>query len=211
MWTRLLFSIHPRRQKADPRIKKAGQPASAKKKTDASKSYDGLRKVLLIAGIVLLIAGGWRLMEAIDEWLLWEEMNSYVLEEMIPAILMSAGGVFSLIFQGVLKKRSARFKVYEAACLGRDYISLDELSSKTGVSPKKVRRDIESMLDKGMLTNTAYIDHGDGLLILDPSAKPQKEPPPEPEHDDGEDRYKAILRQIRELMTPSQTRWSLTG
>ena len=180
--------------------KKSKQSASSKKSdADPSKSYDGLCKVLLIAGIALLVIGGWRFMEAVDEWFLWEEFNSYVLEDMLPALVMVAGGAFSFIFRGIFKKRSARFKVYKAAFQGRDYISIEELASKTGVSVRKARRDIEAMLDKEMLPSNAYIDQGAGLLILDPRAKPEKEPVPEPEADDGEDRYKAILRQIREL------------
>ncbi len=179
----------------------AGKRASSKNEKAPSNQqpYDAIRKVLLIAGIALVAIGALRLTEPV-EWLIWLGIDSYTIQEMVPGTLMVAGGALSLAFRGILKKRSNRFKVYEAACSGRDYISIKELASKTGVSEKKARRDIEAMLDKELLGSTAYIDQGEGLLILNPQAKPQREEQkaPEPEND-GEDRYKAILRQIREL------------
>ncbi|MGM9521976.1 MAG: 5-bromo-4-chloroindolyl phosphate hydrolysis family protein [Oscillospiraceae bacterium] len=186
--------------------KKPGKAAeNAKKDTDSGKKdkkpdagvYDGLRLILLIAGILLLGAGIWRLVKPVD-WLIWLGVDSYTLTELIPGALMAGGGVFSLLYRGVLKKRSTRFKVYEAACTGKDYVPLSELASKAGVSARKARKDIETMIDKGLLGKSAYIDHGDGMLILKPGASPKVEDEPEPPKDD-EDRYRAILREIRDL------------
>ena len=179
----------------------AGKPKSKKKKSKSKSSQqsgEGLTKALLIVGIALIALGALQLSEPID-WLIWLGVDAQTIAEMVPGLFMVAGGVLSLVFRSSLKKRAVRFKVYEAACLGRDYISLEELASKAGVSVKKARRDIEAMLEKKLLTKSAYVDQGAGILILDPSAKPEREEPQEPEDDDGEDRYKAIIREIRAL------------
>ena len=185
------------------RAKATGQEKTGSKaKTNAKdQSYDGLRKFLLIAGIVLLVLGIAGLTEPLD-WRFWLSLESYSMWEFfrdaLPGLLMAGSGVGSLLYRGSLKKRSNRFKVYEAACTGRDFIPIAELASKAGVNERKCRKDLEAMLEKGMLTATAYIDQGDGMLILKPGASPKVEDDPEPPKDD-EDRYRAIIREIRAL------------
>lgn len=174
--------------------KKSPSGASSKKKAASKKQErpdEGLMKVLLIAGIVLLGVGGISILENFD--FRWFNPSDF-----IPGLLMMGGGVFSLFERGSLKKRNTRFQLYEVAVTGRDFVPLKELASKAGISVKKVKRDLEAMLEKGLLPSTAYIDQGDGTLVLRPGANPHAEPEPEPPADD-EDSYRAILREIREL------------
>jgi hypothetical protein len=171
--------------------------AKSNAKKETGQAYEGTRRMLLIAGIVLLGAGIWRLKDPVD-WLIWLGVDTYTLAEMIPGVLMTATGVLSFVFRGMLKKRATRYKVYESACVGRDYISLSELAAKTGTSVRKVRRDLDAMIDKGLFGESAYIDVGDSMLILKPGASPQVEDEPEPP-EDGEDRYRSIIKEIRDL------------
>ncbi len=182
-------------QSAKTASQNAKTSSGASKKKTASKKQErpdeGLIKILLIAGIVLLGVGGISLLDCFDGG--WYNPYGF-----IPGLLMVGGGVFSLLERGSLKKRNNRFQLYEVAVTGRDFVPLKELASKAGVSVKKVKRDLEAMLEKGLLPSTAYIDQGDGTLVLRPGASPHAEPEPEPPADD-EDSYRAILREIREL------------
>ncbi len=175
--------------------KKAASAAAGKKEKDGSprrsvesdKSDDRLRTILLIVGILLIGFGILRL--GTDSAL-----------GIVSGVLTALGGVGALGFRWYLKKRENRFKFYEAACVGRDYVTFEELSRKAGISPRKCRRELEVMLEKGFLPGSAYIDNGEGALILTPGAAPKAkaEPVTRPE-EDNEDRYKAILKEIRKL------------
>ncbi len=164
--------------------KKADLPRTT---VEADKSDDKVRTALLIAGIVLIGIGVLRL-----------ALGGDTVFGIISGVLTALGGVGLFGYRGFLKKRENRFKLYEAACEGRDFVPIAELSKKAGISPKKCRRDLEAMLEKGYLPKSAYIDNGEGALILKPGAAPKAETDPAPP-DDGEDRYKAILRRIRKL------------
>lgn len=169
--------------------------SDAKKKADIPKGTadapvkpDGkLRTWLLIAGIVLIGIGILRL-----------AISGESVFGLVSGVIAAMGGVGVIGFGGYLKKRENRFKLYRAACEGRDCVPVEELARKAGISQRKCRRDLEAMIDKGLLTKTAYIDQGDGVLVLKPGAAPKAETSPTPPADD-EDRYKSILRQIRKL------------
>ncbi len=178
---------------------KSGAKASAKSANAPDTPYGKLRKILLIAGIVLLLFGVVQAAEPLD-WLLSLGFDMYTLRELIPGLAALAAGGGCLGYRGFLKKRENRFKLYEAACAQMDYVPIRELASKAGVSERKCKRDLEAMMEKGLLPATAYIDQGEGALVLTPGAAPKAkaEPVTKPE-EDNEDRYKAILREIRKL------------
>ena len=150
------------------------------------KSDDKVRTALLIAGVVLIGIGVLRL-----------ALGGDTVFGIISGVLTALGGVGLFGYRGFLKKRENRFKLYEVACEGQDYLLIADLAKKAGISPKKCRSDLEAMLEKGLLPRTAYIDNGEGALVLKPGASPKAQTQAAP--DDGEDRYKAILRQIRKL------------
>ncbi len=158
---------------------------------------DGLRMLLLILGIILAGLGGLTTLGVLTEL----SYRSFwrVVKDLIPSVAMAAGGAGCLWYRTFLKKRENRFKFYAAAVTGRDYIKIPELASKAGISERKCVKDLDAMLEKGLLPPSAYIDHGDGTLVLRAGAAPQKEEPVTEPEEDNEDRYKAILRQIRKL------------
>ncbi len=154
------------------------------------KSDNKVRTALLIVGIVLIGIGVLRL-----------ALGGDTIFGIISGVLTALGGVGLFGYRGFLKKRENRFKLYAAACEGQEYLLIADLAKKAGISPQKCRSDLEAMLDRGLLPSNAYIDHGEGILVLKPGASPQQKknaPVTEPE-EDNEDRYKAILRRIRKL------------
>ena len=191
-----------RAAESDAKKKAAAQKAVGSAGETAQKApdkgpYTALNKVLLVLGIVLCALGGGYALSILSG-----PIPSFLydtLPALIPPLSVIASGVGCLVYRGFLKKRENRFKVYEAVCAGRDYVKIGELASKAGVSQRKCKRDLEAMLDKSLLPGSAYIDQGDGLLVLKAGAAPKaSEPVTEPEKD-NEDRYKAILKEIRKL------------
>ena len=178
--------------------KAAGSTGQTAPKAPETGPYAALNKILLVLGIVLCVLGGGYALSILSG-----PIPSFLydtLPALIPPFSVIASGAGCLIYRGFLKKRENRFKVYEAVCAGRDYVKIDELASKAGVSQRKCKRDLEAMLEKKLLPGSAYIDQGDGLLVLKPGAAPKAEQAPvtQPEKD-NEDRYKAILKEIRKL------------
>ena len=191
-----------RAAESDAKKKAAAQKAVGSAGETAQKApdkgpYTALNKVLLVLGIVLCALGGGFALSMMSGSA--AGFLNYALPALIPPLSVISSGAGCLVYRGFLKKRENRFKVYEAVCAGRDYVKIGELASKAGVSQRKCKRDLEAMLDKSLLPGSAYIDQGDGLLVLKAGAAPKaSEPVTEPEKD-NEDRYKAILKEIRKL------------
>ena len=108
------------------------------------------------------------------------------------------GGGTTLISRISMKRRAKRAANYLTVIGGRDFVEVRELSRTCGVNEKTVRRDLEIMIEKGLFGSEAYVDQGHGLLILKSGAAPEKAAEPEVPVDD-EDRYKKILREIRQV------------
>ncbi len=117
---------------------------------------------------------------------------------LVSALSSLLGAGASLIARISMRRRAQRAASYLTVIGGKDYISLRELSSTCGVKLKTLTRDLELMIEKGLFGESAYIDRGNGLLILKPGAAPEKAAEPEVPVDD-ENRYKAILREIRQV------------
>ena len=121
---------------------------------------------------------------------------------------MMAGGVSLLLGSGAMKRRQRRFATYLRTAGQKAAVPLDYLARAADVSRKRVEKDVNLMLEKGMWGDEAYIDLGSGMLFKSQEAatayfdaahraKAEQEQPaqaaPAPEG------YAAILAQIRDL------------
>ncbi len=178
---------------------KSGKKKASSKKNDADpyKSLNKMSGWLLALGIIFGVVGFINVAEAFDT-LVWLGFDSYFIQELMGGLFWLAGGVVSLVTRSSAKKRIKRMKAYTAVLAGKDYIELKELASVAGVNIKTVKKDMEYMIDKGLLGKEAYIDQGDELLILKAGAGPEPETATEPAADD-EDSYMAILKEIRQV------------
>lgn len=116
--------------------------------------------------------------------------------DIIRGAFLIIGGGASLLVRGSMKRRMSRIASYLSFISGEDSIALADLASRTGVSMRTLRRDLEVMTEKGLLNQGAYIDIGAGVLVLNPKARktPEKSAPV-----DDENRYRVILREIRQI------------
>ncbi len=191
------------------------QTAAAKKAvrkvTETPDYSDKGARIMKIIGAVLGILGTFFLLRELDftlgyaieyhEWM-------YLLRQIFYPMGMMAGGVSLLLGSGAMKRRQRRFATYLRTVGQKQAVPLDYLARAADVSRRRVEKDVNAMLEKGLWGDEAYIDLGSGMLFksqaaatayfdADRRAKAEKEQPaqaaPAPEG------YAAILAQIREL------------
>ena len=169
-------------------------------------------KIMKIVGAVLGIVGALFLLQQLDftlgyaieygEWM-------YLLRQIFYPVGMLAGGVSLLLGSGAMKRRQRRFATYLRTAGQKAAVPLDYLARAADVSRKRVEKDINLMLEKGMWGDEAYVDLGSGMLFKSQAAatayfdaarraKAEQEQPRQPAAAAPEG-YAAILAQIRDL------------
>ena len=107
-----------------------------------------------------------------------------------------------------MKRRQRRFATYLRTVGQKQAVPLDYLARAADVSRRRVEKDVNLMLDKGLWGDEAYIDLGSGMLFRSQAAatayfdaarraKAEQEPPAQ--NTAAPEGYAAILAQIREL------------
>ena len=192
------------------------KPAAAKKAvrrvTETPDYSVRSGKIMKIVGAVLGIVGALFLLQQLDftlgyaieygEWM-------YLLRQIFYPVGMLAGGVSLLLGSGAMKRRQRRFATYLRTAGQKAAVPLDYLARAADVSRKRVEKDVNLMLEKGMWGDEAYIDLGSGMLFKSQEAatayfdaahraKAEQEQPRQPAAAAPEG-YAAILVQIRDL------------
>ena len=166
-------------------------------------------KTMKIVGAVLGIVGALFLLRQLDftlgyaieygDWM-------YLLRQIFYPVGMLAGGASLLLGSGVIKRRQRRFATYLRTAGQKQAVPLDYLARAADVSRRRVEKDINAMLEKGLWGDEAYIDMGSGMLFRSQDAasayfdaarraKAEQESPVQT----APEGYAGILRQIREL------------
>lgn len=89
----------------------------------------------------------------------------WFLEEILPSLCLTAGGLGLWIAGGQQKKKLRRFRQYLATIGRNKTVSISALSSATGRSAHTVREDLQEMLDEGCFP-TGFLDYGGDKLVL---------------------------------------------
>ena len=117
---------------------------------------------------------------------------------------MVAGGAALLLGSAGMKRRFRRFATYLRTAGQKPAVPLAHLARAADVSERRLEKDLDMMLEKGLWGEDAYIDRGNGMLFRSQEAasayfaaseaakKPQEQPVPA-------EGYDAILHQIRDL------------
>ena len=166
-------------------------------------------KIMKTVGAVLGIVGALFLLRQLDftlgyaieygEWM-------YLLRQIFYPMGMLAGGASLLLGSGVIKRRQRRFATYLRTAGQKQAVPLDYLARAADVSRRRVEKDINAMLEKGLWGDEAYIDMGSGMLFRSQDAasayfdaarraRAEQESPVQT----APEGYAGILRQIREL------------
>ena len=186
---------------------------TVRKVTETPNYSDKGAKIMKIVGAVVGILGAVLLVQQLDYFELryaikWHEWASLLRQVFYPMGMM-AGGVSLLLGSGAMKRRQRRFATYLRTAGQKAAVPLDYLARAADVSRKRVERDVNLMLEKGMWGDEAYVDLGSGMLFKSQEAatayfdaarraKAEQEQPRQPEAAAPEG-YAAILAQIRDL------------
>lgn len=191
--------------------KKRPQTASAAKKNTAktakSKAASVTRtpndtskgaRILNIVGTVLAVAGGIVGLSVLaDLSFYFGEYGSilWLLEELFVALGLMSGGISLLLFGRGMKRRMRRFSKYLAVAGNRQSVSVARLASAAEVSERRVEKDLDIMIERGMWGREAWLDLGAGKLFRSAEAEEEKERPMVPVQ--TEEGYSGMLRKIR--------------
>jgi len=117
----------------------------------------------------------------------------------VAAAFLAAGGGL-LWGSSRMTRRMRRFAKYLAAAGNRNTVSISRLAAAAEVSERRVEKDLDIMIEKGLWGENAYVDLGAGKLFrtyeaADSHYRAEESPVTPPQAQQG---YSGILRQIRE-------------
>ena len=187
---------------AQPRVQQTMQQV-----TKTPVYTDKSAKTMKTIGIILAALGGVTLMSSIGGSLsallgggsLW----TFLSELFYPAGMLASGAAL-LLGSGGLKRRQRRYATYLRTAGQKPAVPLAHLARAADVSEKRLEKDLDAMLEKGLWGENAYIDKGNGMLFRSQeaasayfaAANAAKQPQEAPAPAEG---YDGVLRQIRDL------------
>ena len=183
---------------------------TVRKVTETPNYSDKGAKTMKIIGAVVGILGCVAMLSAVSDNLSYAYHYNewwYFARQLFYPMGMMAGGVSLLLGSGAMKRRQRRFATYLRTAGKKPAVPLDYLARATDVSRRRVEKDVNLMLEKGLWGDEAYIDLGSGMLFRSQAAatayfdkarqmQQAEEPAVQPQAAEG---YAGILRQIREL------------
>ena len=131
---------------------------------------------------------------------LWHDTQQQLGE----ALREKASGAALLLGSGGLKRRQRRYATYLRTAGQKPAVPLAHLARAADVSERRLEKDLDIMLEKGLWGENAYIDKGSGMLFRSQeaasayfaAANADKRPQEAPAPAEG---YDGVLRQIRDL------------
>ncbi len=174
--------------------------ASARSKAGKKLEEQGNGRLLTIAGAIVAAVFGLGAFSAFLDALSWGGLL-YSLEDIFVPLAFCGGGLCMLWYGLRRGRRLKRYRQYLSLIGRRKSISVTTLAEATGFAPRKIREDLQDMLDDGIFP-MGYLDLGsDQLFLTDdgiqdrPKEEPEKAPEPPKEVEGAE----AVLTEIRAL------------
>lgn len=185
---------------------------TVRKVTETPNYSDKGAKTMKIIGAVVGILGVFFLVQQVDYFELryaikWHEWMD-LLRQLFYPLGMMAGGASLLLGSGAMKRRQRRFATYLRTVGQKQAVPLDYLARAADVSRRRVEKDVNLMLEKGLWGDEAYIDMGSGMLFksqaaatayFDAAHRAKAEQGQPAQTAPAPAGYAAILAQIREL------------
>ena len=174
--------------------------ASARSKAGKKLEEQGNGRLLTIAGAIVAAVFGLGAFSAFLDALSWGGLL-YSLEDIFVPLAFCGGGLCMLWYGLRRGRRLKRYRQYLSLIGRRKSISVTTLAEATGFAPRKIREDLQDMLDDGIFP-MGYLDLGSDQLFLPddgiqdrPKEEPEKAPEPPKEVEGAE----AALTEIRAL------------
>lgn len=104
------------------------------------------------------------------------------------------------------QKKTADYRNYAAIIGDRCEVNVRELSAKLGKTPSLVMSDLQMMIDKGYLGDSAYLDRSHGILVLDATESAFVDIDEEYEEPVSEAPQKPVQETVREVRPEPELR-----
>ena len=157
-------------------------------------------RLLTVAGAIIAAVFGLGAMTSFLDALSWGGLL-YSLEDIFIPLAFCGGGL-CMAWYGLRKgRRLKRYRQYLSLIGKRKSISVTTLAEATGFAPRKIREDLQDMLDDGIFP-MGYLDLGSDQLFLTDDGiqdRPREEPEKAPEPPREVERAEAVLTEIRSL------------
>ena len=174
--------------------------ASARSKAGKKLEEQGNGRLLTIAGAIVAAVFGFIGFSELLEALYWGDFLFYLQDIFVP--LAFCGGGLCMLWYGLRKgRRLKRYRQYLSLIGRRKSISVTTLAEATGFAPRKIREDLQDMLDDGIFP-MGYLDLGSDQLFLTDDGiqdRPREEPKKAPEPPKEVEGAEAVLTEIRAL------------
>ena len=179
--------------------------------TETPNYSDKGAKTMKIIGAVVGILGCVAMLSAVSDNLSYAYHYNewwYFARQLFYPLGMMAGGASLLLGSGAMKRRQRRFATYLRTVGQKQAVPLDYLARAADVSRRRVEKDVNLMLEKGLWGDEAYIDMGSGMLFksqaaatayYDAAHRAKAEQGQPAQTAPAPAGYAAILAQIREL------------
>ena len=197
---------------ANPAQARASAAKNTVRKVTETPNYsDKGAKTMKIIGAVLGILGCVAMLSAVSDNLSYAYHYNewwYFARQLFYPLGMMAGGASLLLGSGAMKRRQRRFATYLRTVGQKQAVPLDYLARAADVSRRRVEKDVNLMLEKGLWGDEAYIDMGSGMLFksqaaatayYDAAHRAKAEQGQPAQTAPAPAGYAAILAQIREL------------
>ena len=188
----------PVQQKQEPQrpvqqqkpVQQQEQAKKNEKEDDGIQHISKGKKALFILGWVLLGAG---ILGSI-----YGIAGSGVLWKILQWIAVALGGG-GMLFAARSKDKKERLYQNLVKIVGdKAYVDLKSLASSAGVKEKILVRELDEMVERGYLPESAYLDNARGLLILDQTKAEDHIVTPQTAEEPGreEDKYDLLLKEM---------------
>ena len=163
----------------------------------------GKSTLLLIGGILLLLGGIGNFTDGLD--MIFSGFTSWTwISEALSGLLYAGVGGGMLGYRHMSKKRSERVLKYMDILRNKTRMDIAELADYTVTPVKSVRKDLEFMLKRNLLGSSAHFSSDHSAIIMtyeEPkvNVKPKAKSEEKNAETPVEDRYDAILKEIRQL------------
>jgi len=172
--------------------------ASVKKeKKKRSKSLSAASVTFTVLAVVFLLCAVVTLIEGIS---MSGITSNLVTDTATLGVFSIASYIAATIFQ---KKKSLQNSIL--SILGkRETMDLDKLASMAGVPLKKLKKELQKLIDKEEFGDEAFLDLGNNRFMRHPNPEMEKAPGREQKQEEDEyclesDNFRAIILQIRKL------------
>ena len=161
----------------------------------------GKSVALLVFGIILLLSGFGQLTDSLD-MILWGYLEWYWISDALTGLFFSLLGAGLIWYRSFSKRLTQRMQKYKEVLRTKDHMSIAALADYAIVPPKTVRKDLIYMIKKNYLGSAAHFSSDKESIILtnDYESEPVKQEVKEEKKEARvEDRYDAIIKEIRQL------------